>query len=88
MSAKNAKPHWFADGWAFAAISILSGIVVIAFGVGFLLLPHFQERHGASTTSDAIHDALGFHRHEKSVSNPQGAPRIPTHIVWNESTIH
>jgi cytochrome c553 len=88
MSAKNDKPRWFADGWAFAAISILSGIVVIAFGVGFLLLPHFQERHGMSTTSDAIHDALGFHKHEKSVSSQEKAPRIPTHIVWNESTIH
>lgn len=41
-----------------------------------------------STTSDAIHSALGFHNHEKLVSSQQRAPRIPTHIVWNESTIH
>jgi cytochrome c553 len=88
MTGKNAKPLWFADAWAFAAISILSGIVVIAFGVGFLVLPRFEERHGMSTTSDAIHNALGFHTHGKSVSNQQATPRVPTLVVWNESTIH
>ena len=88
MSEKNDKKPWFADVWAFAAISILSGIVVIAFGVGFLVLPRFQERHSMSTTSDAIHNALGFHGHGKSASNQPGTPRIPTYIVWNDSTIH
>ena len=88
MSEKNDNLSWFGDAWAFAAISILSGIVVIAFGVGFLVLPRFQERRGRSTTSDAIHSALGFHKGEKSISNLQGSPRIPTNIVWNESTVH
>jgi cytochrome c553 len=88
MSGENDKAPWFADAWAFAAIAILSGIVVIAFGVGFLILPRFQERHASSTTSDAIHNALGFHKHPKSVSNQQGPTRISTHIVWNASTIH
>jgi cytochrome c553 len=88
MTEKNAKPAWFADAWAFAAVSILSSIVVMAFGVGFLVLPRFQERHGASTARDSIHSALGFHKHANAVSNQQAAPRIPTHIVWNESTIH
>jgi cytochrome c553 len=89
MSGKNDKPRGSVDAWAFAVVSILSGIVVIAFGVGFLILPRFQEQHGASTTtSGAIHNALGFHNHEKLVSSQQEAPRIPTHIVWNESTIH
>ena len=88
MSRKSGKPPWFADAWAFATISILSGIVVITFGVGFLILPRFQERHGVSTASDAIDNALGFHKHEKLVSNQRETARIPTHIVWNESTIH
>ena len=88
MSGSNDKPSWFADTWAFAAIAVLSGIIVIAFGVGFLVLPRFQERRGASTTSEAIHNALGFHKHHESVSYQQETPRIPTRIVWNESTIH
>jgi len=88
MSGKNGKPHWFADMWAFAAIAVLSGIIVIAFGVGFLILPRFQEKHGTSTTSDSIHNALGFHKHHESGSNQPETPRIPTRIVWNESTIH
>jgi len=88
MSGKNGKPHWFADTWAFAVIAVLSGIIVIAFGVGFLILPRFQEKHGTSTTSDSIHNALGFHKHHESGSNQPETPRIPTRIVWNESTIH
>lgn len=88
MSANNEERPWFADGWAFAAIAILSGIVVISFGVGFLILPRFQEQPGRFTTSDAIHNALGLHKHEKSVSDQQENPRIPTRIVWNEATIH
>jgi cytochrome c553 len=88
MSEQNGKPSWFADVLVFAIISILSGIIVIAFGVGFLILPRFQEQHRVSTTSDAIHNALGFHAHGKAVSTQQGTPRIPTYIVWNESTIH
>src|SRR5262249_51824515 len=88
MSEKNDNLSWFGDAWAFATISILSSIVMIAFGVGFLILPQFQERRGRSTTSDAIHSALGFHKGEKSISNLQRSPKIPTNIIWNESTVH
>lgn len=88
MSRSNDKPSWFTDGWVFAATAILCGILAVSFGVGFLILPRFQEKHGASTTSDSIHNALGLHQHTKYVSSQQGTPRIPTHIVWNESTIH
>lgn len=88
MSANNDSRPRFADAWAFAAIAMLSGIVVVSFGVGFLILPRSQDQHGGLTTSGAIHNALGFHKHEKFVSNQQENPRIPTHIVWNEATIH
>ena len=87
MSGENGKT-WFQDAWAFTAICVLSGVMVMAFGIGFLILPRFQRGRGPSSTRDAIHQALGFHTHEKAIGGPQPAPRIPTYVVWNESTIH
>jgi cytochrome c553 len=84
----NGSRHWIRDSWAFAAICALSGILVFAFGVGFLILPRFQQEHHTPLTRGAVDNALGFHTHEKNVSSAQPPVRVPTYVAWNESTIH
>ena len=74
------------DSWKLVVIAILSGIVVLAFGFGFLVLPRFQQGHKISSTRDAIDNALGVHAHEKLMTS-QPPLRVPTYVVWNESTI-
>jgi cytochrome c553 len=61
---------------------------VIAFGIGFLLLPRFQQGHRTSSAQGAINNALGFHHHEKAMTSAQPPLSIPTYIAWDESTIH
>jgi cytochrome c553 len=86
----NGQSRKFGSGdmWAFTAISAVFGVLVTAFGVGFLILPRYQEGHRASSMSGAIHNALGFHAHAQSMGVQQSPSRVPTYIVWNESTIH
>lgn len=84
----NGSTNRFRDSWAFAAICALSGIVVIAFGVGFLILPRFQQEHHTSSTRGAVDNALGFHQHEKVMTSAQPPLRVPTHVAWNEPTVH
>ena len=87
MSEGSSK-SWFRDAWAFAAICALSGIVVVAFGVGFLVLPHFQRGHRTSSMQGSVENALGFHKHGSVINSAQPPLRIPTYISWDESTIH
>lgn len=91
MRGNNSTPWFrevFRDTLAFAAICALSGIGVIAFGVGFLILPRFQQGQGTASTRGALHNALGFHKHESAATSAQPPLRIPTYIAWDESTIH
>jgi cytochrome c553 len=83
MSGKDGRLE---DAWAFGAVAIVSGILVFAFGAGFLVLPRFQPGRGPSSTLDAIHSALG-HPHHEVLSSAQPPPSIPTYVVWNETTI-
>jgi cytochrome c553 len=78
----------FRDTLAFAVTCVLSGIVVISFGIGFLILPRFQQGQRTSSTRGAVSNALGFHQHEKFVASAQPPLTVPTYVAWNESTIH
>ena len=75
------------DSSKFLVIGILSGLLVLGFGVGFLVLPHFQQGHEKSEMG-GIDNALGFHHHQHVANRTVAAPQVPTYIVWNESTIH
>lgn len=81
----------FSNAWGFAVVCALTTILLITFGVGFLLLPEFQQGHMTSI-SDAARHALGFegHDHKQMATwlGAAGANEIPTEIVWNEATIH
>jgi cytochrome c553 len=68
-----------------AVVGVLSGIVVVAFGVGFLILPAGGQ-HGS--ISENIANALGYCDTKVKVARPATPETIPTYIVWDESTIH
>lgn len=86
MSRENGTPG-VRDAWALVAVCALSGVMVMAFGIGFLVLPRYQKGHALST-HDTIHQALGFHTHDNASASAQLAPRVPTYITWNKATIH
>ena len=81
----------FSNAWGFAVVSALTTILLIGFGIGFLLLPEFQHGHMTSISGAARH-ALGFESHEHNHTairlGAAAANEIPTQIVWNEATIH
>ncbi len=71
----------------FIAVAVVSAIVVVAFGLGFLLLPRYQGTHAPSSEKDSVYQALGFHKHGNAVNTIQPALRVPTYIAWTETTI-
>jgi cytochrome c553 len=84
MSAP-AKISW--NSWTFRVIAIISGILAVGFGFGFLILPRFQQGHEISEIS-GFDSALGFHHHRPMATGMTPPLQVPTYIVWNESTIH
>ena len=81
----SAHPSW--NSWTLGVIAILSGLLVLGFGFGFLILPRFQQGHEGNTLMGGIHNALGFHNHEHRPGSASPPVQVPTYIVWNESTI-
>ena len=73
--------------WGFIVVAALSATVVVAFGLGFLLLPRYQGIRAPFSTKDAVYHALGFHIHDKAFNIIQPPPRVPTYIAWTEITI-
>jgi cytochrome c553 len=73
--------------WRFIAFAIVSAIVVVAFGLGFLLLPRYQGTHAPSSEEDSMYHALGFHTHANASSTIQPPLKIPTYIAWTDTTI-
>jgi hypothetical protein len=76
------------SAWKYLIVASLAGLILIGFGVGFLLLPTFQEGRAPSSVHTAMQHALGHNMHDAaSVSAPTAAD-VPTDIVWDEATIH
>jgi cytochrome c553 len=73
--------------WRFVAVALLSAIVMVAFGLGFLLLPRYQGSHAPSSEEDPVYHALGFHQHGYASTTLQPPLRIPTRVAWTETTI-
>jgi cytochrome c553 len=73
--------------WGFIVVAAVSTMVVVAFGLGFLLLPRYQEARAPLSTKDAVYHALGFHIHGKAFNTIQPLARVPTYIAWTETTI-
>lgn len=73
--------------WRFIAFAVVSAIVVVAFGLGFLLLPRYQGTHTPSSEKDSVYHALGFHARGNASSTIQPPLKIPTYIAWTDTTI-
>jgi cytochrome c553 len=73
--------------WRFIAVAVVSAIVVVAFGLGFLLLPRYQGSHAPSSEKDSVYRALGFHQHSNASTTIQPPLRVPTNVAWTETTI-
>ena len=78
---------WSRDGWAFGAITIISGIVAFAFITGFEILPRYQFGHQRLSGLATIRQGLGLQMHHMP-SGPEPPVRVPSHIAWNQATIH
>lgn len=74
--------------WSFVVVAALSGLIVIAFGIGFLLLPNTKQ-YAHHSFRDNIEHALGKHNMKfmPSAMADSEPEHIPTHIVWDEVTL-
>jgi cytochrome c553 len=86
MSREN-DPVRLQDPWRFIAVAVVSATVVVAFGLGFLLLPRYQATHAPSSEKDSLYHALGFHAHGIAFNTVQPPLKVPTYIAWTETTI-
>jgi cytochrome c553 len=73
--------------WGFILIAVVSATIVVAFGLGFLLLPRYQESRAPFSAKDAVYHALGFHIHGNAFNTTQPPLKVPTYIAWTETTI-
>ncbi len=86
MSSENGSSRLH-NPWVFIVIAVVSATVVVAFGLGFVLLPRYQESRVPFSTKDAVYHALGFHIHGKAFNTIQPSLKVPTYIAWSETTI-
>ena len=86
MSRGN-NPVRLHNPWRFIAVAVVSATVVVAFGLGFLLLPRYQGTHVPSSEKDSVYRALGFHTHGNAFNTIQPPLKVSTYIAWTETTI-
>jgi cytochrome c553 len=86
MSQENGSSRLH-NPWAFIVIAVVSATLVVAFGLGFLLLPRYQGTRAPFSSKDAVYHALGFHIHDKAFNTIQPPLKVPTYIAWTETTI-
>jgi cytochrome c553 len=86
MSPENGSSRLH-NPWGFIVVAVLSATVVVAFGLGFLLLPRYQETRAPFSSKDAVYHALGFHIHGNAFNTIQPPLKVPTYIAWTETTI-
>jgi cytochrome c553 len=86
MSGQN-KPSRFQNPTGFIVVAVVSATLVVAFGLGFLILPRYQESRAPFSTKDTLYHALGFHIHGKGFNTIQPTLKVPTYIAWTETTI-
>ena len=82
-----SSPNTFLRSGQSLVVAILVGLLLFAFGVGFLLLPRQHGDHGSASTLEAIHHALGHHTHTKYLNSAQPLAKVPSYVVWDHTTI-
>lgn len=73
--------------WRFFAVAVLAGVLALAFGFGFVLLPKYQGEQGPYSAKDSLYHALGLHTHAKAFNTIQPPLKVPTYIAWTDATI-
>jgi cytochrome c553 len=73
--------------WRFIAVAVVSATVVVAFGLGFLLLPRYQATHAPVSPKDSVYHALGFHTHGNAFNTIQPPLKVSTYVAWTDTTI-
>ena len=88
LQAERAGKTGFSNTWGLAVVCVLSAFVVIAFGVGFLILPATHQQRDQMSMHDNIQHALGhhIHVHDSMSTKNAAATSIPTYVVWDEAT--
>jgi cytochrome c553 len=88
IASRESRKTGFSNTWGLAVVCVLSAFVVIAFGVGFLILPATHQQRDQMSMHDNIQHALGHHVHDSMSTKNAAATSIPTYVVWDEATIH
>jgi len=73
--------------WALVAVCLVSGVMTLALGLGFLVLPRYGLQTPPRSTWEAICGALGFSKEIRKGGAAQPPAQIPSLIAWTESTI-
>jgi len=76
----------FAHSGRLLAVAILTGILALGFGFGFLLLPRHERAQGPASPGDSIYHALGLHTHSKTFNTVQPPVKIASYVAWTEAT--
>jgi cytochrome c553 len=78
----------FSNNRVLVVVCALSAFVVIAFGIGFLILPATHQQRDQMSMHDNIQHALGHNVHDGMSTMKPASTSIPTYVVWDEATIH
>lgn len=73
--------------WSLVAVCLVSGVMTLALGLGFLVLPRYGRQTPPRSTWEAICGALGFSQEIRKGGAAQPPAQIPSLIAWTESTI-
>jgi cytochrome c553 len=88
VASRESRETGLSNTWGLVVVCVLSAFVVIAFGVGFLILPATHQQREKMSMHDNIQHALGHHVHDGMTTMKPGRTSIPTYVVWDEATIH
>ena len=80
-------PFRLHQNWSLVAVCLVSGVMTLALGLGFLVLPRYGRQTPPRSTWDAICGALGFSKELRRDRGAQPPAQIPSLIAWTESTI-
>lgn len=81
IANRESRKTGFSNNWGLAVVCVLSAFVVIAFGVGFLILPATHQQRDQMSMHDNIQHALGHHVHDGMSTKNAAATSIPTYVV-------
>jgi cytochrome c553 len=80
-------PFRLHQNWSLVAVCLVSGIMTLALGLGFLVLPRYDRQAPPRSTWESICSALGLFKEIRRDRGEQPAAQIPSLIAWTESTI-